>query len=106
MHIRWKEPGGQTEPCRQTNRQSVSDEDHVVFTGRGDGEGGEDGGEHQVRRLFGVDGPVEAEGTVVVDQWRRLAVVCLQSGTQRCLVIITTAGQGLARQLVGREGVM
>lgn len=83
---------------------------HLVFTGGGPdaaflggGEGGDDGGEDHVWALGGVDGRVKAASAVVRDQRDGLAVVGVQAGAQRGLVVVAAADERLASYLSRRR---
>lgn len=78
----------------------------MVFTGggtsggfRGSREGSYDGGKDDVWALGGVDGRVQAPGTVVLHQRDGLPVVGVQTGAQRRLIVVTATDEWLARHL-------
>lgn len=87
-------------------REVFLNEEHLVFTGggscrdfRGSGERGDDGGEDDAGALGGVDGRVQAPGSVVLHQGDGLTVVGVQAGTKRGFVVVAAADERLARQL-------
>lgn len=104
LHV-WKEEKNPLEGIQEGWKRFLNEE-HLVFTGdgtggdfRGSGEGSDDGGEDNVWAQGGVDGHVQASGTVVLHQRGRLPVVGLQTGVQRRLVVVAAADERLACQL-------
>lgn len=90
--------------------KEVLDEEHLVFTGSGTGggllhsrEGSNDWCKDHCWALRGIDGPVEALGTVVLHQRKSLTVVSIQAGAQRCLIIIAAPYEWFARYLSGSK---
>ena len=74
------------------------DEDHLVAR-PGCVEDDRDGGEHVGGTARRVDARVQPALTVVVDQWRRLAVVGGETFLQRLRVVVRAPDQRLARLL-------
>lgn len=105
----WCAGGGGGERRRQ---RKFLNEEHLVFTGGGTGRGfhgsGEssyDGGEYDVGALGGIDGCVQPPGAVVLHKRGCLPVIGLQTGAQRCFIVVATADEGLACHLGAEKRV-